>query len=148
MNISLHSESGFSFLEILLVAGLSVFLALAGVLSFNQVKRREELFSVAARTVQLLETARAKSIANENDATWKVVIGSNQVSLQDDKSHLVETYRFPEAYMVSGPISEVVFQRIDGFVEECLNNCLFEVKEVSGNLTHEFEVLFSGAVEY
>lgn len=148
MKIQFRLEGGFSFLEILIVTTLAVVMAISGVLIFNQVKRQEELFSVVVHTVRFLETARAKSIANENDTTWKVVMIVDRVGLQDGQGNVAETYQFPEAYMVTGPISEVVFNRIDGWVDECVNNCLFEVKEVHGNLRHEFNILSSGAIEY
>jgi len=54
----------------------------------------------------------------------------------------------PEAYSIQGPTNEIIFKKIDGFVQECPSNCLFEVREVSGNLYHQFNILNSGAVEY
>lgn len=148
MKNQFRSKRGFSFLEILIVMTLIVVITTSGLLTFNQVKRREELFSVVVYIVQLLETARAKSIANEKDTKWKVVMAVNQVSLQDIQGNIVDNYRLPNTYTLTGPINEVVFNRIDGLVAECFNNCLFEVKEVSGNLRYQFNILSSGAIEY
>jgi len=76
-------EKGFSILEILIILSLSTALVISGTLTFSKVKRSEELFSTTLHIVNLLEKARAKSIANEKDRAWKVVIIIDRASLQD-----------------------------------------------------------------
>lgn len=148
MKIQFKQEKGFTFLEVLIVITLSVVMASSGLLVFNRLKRQEEIFSVVVQIVRLLETARAKSVACQNNANWKVVVATDKVTLKDNQGNITETYRLPPAYKVTGPIDEVVFAKIDGLVERCVNNCLFKAEEVSGKLSYEFNILFSGAVEY
>ena len=140
--------TGFTLIEIIIAMSLALSLAAVGVLTFNRVKRSETLFSVVAQTVQVLGAARVKSLASEKDRAWKVVIDPSRVSLQDETGVIAEEYQLPTAYQLAGPVNEVIFSRIDGRVAVCPNSCLFQINEAGGSLSHQFNILASGAIEY
>ena len=135
-------------IEILVGLSLVVGLAMAGILNFSRVKRREGLQAVAFKMVELLEKARNKSLTGEGDTGWKVVVGQTSLSLQDTQDQVSENYNVTSGYELSGPVGEVIFQRVSGLVEECANECVFEVGETGGNLNYQIKVLSSGGVEY
>ena len=139
---------GFTILELLVVMVLTAAVSAMGMISFSRLKRQEDLFAITAATVQMLEKARNGSITGKNDLVWKVVINADNLRLEDGQSRVAETYQLPAGYSVSGPVAEIRFNRIDGRVETCPTGCVFTVQEVAGNLTYQWQILASGAVEY
>jgi len=141
-------QSGFSFLEIMLTISLMIIIALAGINTFNQVKNQEDLTATALHIVQILNTARSNSIAGKQNSAWKVVLEVTKVSLKNNQDITVEEYYFPPNHTLFSPLSEIVFDKADGRVQSCQTGCLFEVQKIDTDLSHQFKVLFSGAIEY
>lgn len=139
---------GFTILELLIVMGLAAAVSAMGMISFSRLKRQEDLFAIIANTVQILDKARSGSVTGKNDVAWKVVVGGDNLRLEDDQGQVEETYRVPAGYSINGPVAEIKFNRIDGSVPACPTGCTFTVQEVAGNLTYQWQILASGGVEY
>ena len=139
---------GFTILELLMVMGLAAAVSARGMISFSRLKRQEDLFAIAANTVQMLDRARNGSVTGKDDIAWKVVVGEDNLRLENDRGQVEETYRVPAGYGIAGPVGEIRFSRIDGWVEACPTGCVLTVEETGGNLTYELQILASGAVEY
>jgi len=141
-------QSGFSFLEIMVAISLMIIIALAGVNAFSQVKNQEDLAATALHIVQILNTARSNSITGKQNSAWKVDLQTNKVSLKNNQDITIEEYYFPPNHTLFSPLSEIVFDKADGRVQSCQTGCLFEVQKIDTDLSHQFKVLFSGAIEY
>ena len=139
---------GFTILELLIVIGLTAAVSAMGMISFSRLKRQEDLFAIAANTVQMLDKARSGSVTGRNEAAWKVVVEADNLRLENDGGQVEETYRIPAGYGIAGPVGEIRFNRIDGRVEACPTGCVFTVQEIGSNLTYQLQILASGAVEY
>jgi len=141
-------QKGFTMMELLIVMGLVASVAMIGVVSVSRIKKSEDIATVAASVVNVLEEAHAKSLTGEKDRAWKVVMNAEAVTLQTEDGMGMESYNLPEEYMLVGPLAEVVFGRVDGRVLGCEAGCMYEVRELYGSLIYQIQILYSGAIEY
>jgi type II secretory pathway pseudopilin PulG len=145
---NLPAKAGFTLMETLLVFGLMGAMAAMGVVSYAQVRQREEIAASVLQITQLISNARSKSVAGQDDSSWKVNLQPNLIELQTSSGQTFDRYVIPAKYILSGPTTELTFDRTNGRVIGCESGCIFTLNQVGSDFSYQFGVIFSGTVEY
>ena len=143
------ASAGFSLMEVLVAIFLIGTMSLGGMIAYGRVRQQEELLSTVSQIAQLLNLARVRSVSGDNDSTWKVVLTSSTVYLQDDSDTTFEQYALPSGFNLdSGALTQVEFRRASGRVDVCDPECTLTVVRTGSTDTHQLGILYTGVVEY
>jgi len=146
---NLSFSSGFSLMEVLVAISLVGLMSVGSMIAYGRVRQQEELSSTVSQIAQLLNLARVRSVAGDNDSTWKVVLTSTVVFLQDDTNTTFEQYALPTGFNLDfGSITQVEFRRASGRVDVCEPGCILTVERTGSTDTHQLGILYTGVVEY
>ena len=118
---SRKDELGFTLIELIIVLGIITMLSVGLLVGLQTFRHINDLDRAAAGTMELLRTARQRTVVGDQNDRWGVHVTSSQSELFQGSAYIgsnADKYDYPirvtASWALMGGGNDIVFDRIDG----------------------------------